>query len=96
MRYTFINNVKIDANGKRVYNIPMYPTIVPSPLDIYIQSKETDRIDLLAFKYYNDVNLWWIIAHANKIKGTMFLPPETQIWIPMDTPKILQDYKDMN
>jgi hypothetical protein len=96
MRYSYINNIKLNKNNKRVYQIPMYPEIFPSNMDIYIQSKETDRMDLLARKYYGDVNLWWIIAHANKIKGSLFLPKDTQIWIPMNINKILEDYKSMN
>jgi hypothetical protein len=29
---------------------------------------EVGRLDLIAVQYYNDPNLWWIIAHANKVE----------------------------
>lgn len=32
------------------------------------QLKETDTLDYLALKYYNDPTLWWIIAYFNDIQ----------------------------
>jgi len=54
-----------------------------SDIDIYIISKESDRLDLLAHKYYNDVTKWIYIAEANNIFGTLYIEPGTQIRIPM-------------
>lgn len=96
MRYSKLNNIKKNRRGNRVYKTPIYPKINTSSTDIYLQSKSTDRLDLLAYKYYGDRTLWWIIAHANKIKGTLYLPEETQIWIPMNITKILSDYQELN
>jgi len=36
--------------------------------DIKVRVKSTDRLDLLAFKYYGDAVLWWVIAVANDIE----------------------------
>ena len=70
-------NIKINRTleGKRVYKNIEYPSIPLSENDIYIISKNTDRLDLLAFDYYNDPNLWWVISKANpnKISKDSFL-----------------------
>jgi hypothetical protein len=29
---------------------------------------EVGRLDLIANRYYNNPNLWWVIAHANKVE----------------------------
>ena len=53
--------------------------------DIFIISKGTDRLDLLAFDYYGDSQLWWIISKANpdKVKrDSFFINPGLQIRIP--------------
>lgn len=95
-RHEYDGNKKRRTDNKRVFNSIIYPEIEESNLDVYIIGKQTDRLDLLAYEYYSDVNKWWIIAHANKIKGTMFLPEETQIVIPMNLEKIMSDFKILN
>lgn len=44
---------------------------------------EIGRMDLIAFKHYQDVNLWWAIATVNNI-GNQFLEmyPGQQLLIP--------------
>lgn len=88
--------IKRNENGKRYYKTILYPEISYSEMDIYIQGKSTDRLDLLAYQYYGDVNKWWIIAHANKIKGSLNINKNMQIRIPMNLDKILADYKKIN
>lgn len=92
----FSNNVKKDSKGKKVYRTVLYPPIQTSDFDEYIFAIQGDRLDLLAHKYYGDATKWWIIAHANKIKGTLYLPKDTQLVIPMQIDKILQDYQEIN
>jgi phage tail protein X len=55
-------------------NIPqtMIPTIRRRPLDNFDFSQAIthvyqngDRIDLLAYKYYGDPSMWWVILDAN-------------------------------
>jgi len=59
------------------------PQIEFSDQDIYIYSKVGDRLDNLAFKYYDDQSLWWVIAKANNIgKGSWILEPGKLIRIP--------------
>ncbi len=95
-RYNIINLVKKSDTGKNVYKTVLFPEIPISEDDIYIFAKQNDRLDLLAKKYYGDVNKWWIIAHANKIKGTFFLPEDTQLRIPTNINEIIQEYSDLN
>jgi hypothetical protein len=36
--------------------------------DILYQVMSNDRIDVMAYKFYGDSNLWWIIAAANDLE----------------------------
>lgn len=83
-------------DGKRVQLTTSYPTIPVSPNDVYITSKETDFLDALAQKYYRDATLWWIIARANGIAGTMIAPIGKQLRIPMNTQSVLSRFFNAN
>ena len=62
-------------DGKRVYKSVVYPPINYSEKDIFVISKEGDFLDSLAYKYYKDPSLYWIIARANNLgKGRMSVP----------------------
>lgn len=95
-RYT---NAKIDTrfDGKRVYKSVIYPVISPDDSDMYVVTNETMYLDTLAFKYYNDAGLWWIIALANNLgKGRLSVPSGIQLRIPGNLLKIMNDYKLIN
>lgn len=32
-----------------------------------VRQTDIGRLDLVAYEFYGDVNLWWVIAHANNI-----------------------------
>ena len=64
---------KIDKSGIRVYSTTYYPEISVSDSDAFIYPKEGERLDSLAYTYYNDVSLWWVIAKANGIRGKVAL-----------------------
>tara|TARA_Y100001963_G_C6748316_1_gene432759 strand:- start:119 stop:424 length:306 start_codon:yes stop_codon:yes gene_type:complete len=94
------NIKKITSNNKKPYykNIE-YPNISVSPNDIYIITKSTDRLDLLANDYYRNPNAWWIIAKANTDKiqrDSLFLNPGLQIRIPMDINLIYDNFSKLN
>lgn len=95
-RYNFSNNTKRNSFGKEVYSSILYPIIRKSASDIYIMAKDSDRLDLIAYKYYGDVTLWWVIAKANGIKGTFFVPVGMQIRIPQDIATIQYDTAQLN
>lgn len=95
-RYAFDNNTKTGDNGKTVFKSILYPQIRTSTDDIFVFTKETDRLDLIAFRYYGDVTKWWIIAQANHIRNTFFIPPGVQLRIPMNLVFIPSDTNDLN
>jgi hypothetical protein len=95
-RYSNISTYK-RWDGKNVFFTTHYPNIPVEDSDIYIVSNETDYLDTLAFKYYGDPTLWWIIALANNIgKGRMSVEPGLQLRIPMDLSNILSEYDKAN
>jgi len=75
-----------------------YPNIPLSSNDIYIITTIGDRLDYLAYSYYNDSALWWVISMANNniTKGSMFPIPGTQLRIPTDISTVLRLYNDFN
>ena len=91
------NNQIIDNEGEaRRFKSNIYPPIEKKTTDIYIISRDGDRLDLLAHKYYKDQTLWWIIASANGLGGSgLIIPPARQIRIPSDVEKILGDYREL-
>ena len=72
-------------NGRRkvAYKTTIFPKFERHETDIYIQAREGDRLDNLAYVYYRDVKLWWVIAQANHIgKGSMHVKPAQLLRIP--------------
>lgn len=89
--------LKVGENGKRVVKSIIYPTIPRSVDDIYVITTPGDRLDLLAYKYYNNVGYWWIIAQANGIgKGSLTTEPGTQLRIPADVNLIISQLSELN
>lgn len=73
----------LHAKGSRVYKSTIYPNVDRHVTDIYIDAIAGDRLDSIAYMYYEDVTLWWVIAQANGIgKGTMNVEPGQIIRIP--------------
>jgi|TARA_B110000902_G_C14016679_1_gene478667 hypothetical protein len=87
-RYTN-NETKNTNDGRRVYRSKIYPQIPLSDNDIYVATETGDRLDSLAYQYYKDASLWWIIASANNIHnaplgltdGTILRIPQNYIEI---------------
>lgn len=96
-RYKY-TNTRLETDTKREYlESTIYPKIKANDNDIYIVTQETDRLDLLANRYYGDSKMWWIIATANNINdATFYIEPGTQLRIPADTTKIMNDLTRIN
>lgn len=95
-RYIYSNVLKTNS-GNRYLSSTIYPRIKPNDNDIYIIVDGTDRLDLLANKYYQNPAYWWIIACANNINdGKMYVEDGTQIRIPNDIATILKDFEKIN
>lgn len=84
--------------GKPYYKGKSYPNIPVSESDAYVITSSEDRLDLLAYRYYNDATLWWIIAMANNnsTKGLMYPEPGTQLRIPTNLNAVLALFNDFN
>lgn len=87
---------KIDKSGIRVYQTTYYPEIKISDSDVFIMPKDGERLDNLAYKYYGDTTLWWIIAKANGIKGVAVPPLDEPIRIPGNVTNIIEKFNDLN
>lgn len=96
-RYANINEFKTQFSKKKYLGSIIYPKIKASDNDIYIVSELSDRIDLLAHKYYGDVDLWWIIAVANNLNdASLSIEPGKQLRIPSNVGQILNDLNNLN
>jgi hypothetical protein len=75
-----------------------YPNIPLSESDIYVITTSEDRLDYLAYTYYRDSELWWIISAANNnvTKGLLFPIPGTQLRIPQDISNVLSQLERFN
>lgn len=95
-RYEYIQQLKTDS-GKRYRKTVKYPTMERDSRDKYIISIQDDRLDNLAYKYYQDARLWWILARANGLgKGDLEIPIGTQLRIPYNPIKIVEEYNKLN
>tara|TARA_A100001388_G_scaffold90111_1_gene65205 strand:- start:453 stop:767 length:315 start_codon:yes stop_codon:yes gene_type:complete len=90
--------VKINKeNGSRVYGLTLYPTIPIQDGDEFIYPFDGERVETIAYKYYQDTSLWWIIAGANNIRdGGFALDPEKELRIPKNIQPILEDFRRLN
>ena len=72
-----------DNNGKRKLSTVILPVVPASAADTFIITSGLERLDKLAFDFYDDGSLWWIIADANELgKGTLIIPANTRLRIP--------------
>ena len=90
-------SVRTRFDGKLIYNSVIYPIIPQKETDIIVTARVGDRLDLLAYKYYNNKNDWWIIAVASELnQGSLHVEPGTQLRIPIEVDDIIQDYNRIN
>lgn len=95
-RYQSIRN-KNRYDGKRVYRTVVYPEIPKRADDIYVYTQQGDRLDMIAYRYYRDQTAWWVIAVANQLSaGSLFVPPGTQLRIPVNINQIYSDLETLN
>ena len=78
-RYQFTKKM----DGKDCYKTTQYPKFPRRATDLYIFSREGDRLDNLSNEFYEDPRFWWVLAEANAMAhGTLVVPPGIQIRIP--------------
>ncbi len=91
------NRDKVTKN--RFYKNIEYPTVPVDITDVYIISRYGDRLDQMAFDFYQDSDLWWIISRANPDKisrDSFYITPGKQIRIPQNINPIIEKYKTLN
>lgn len=95
-------SIKVNPlNNKRNYVNVVYPEIEKTSEDLYIITSFEDRLDLLAYQYYGDSTLWWIISQANPDKvrrDSFFIKLGVQIRIPNpdDVERFYIDFDEIN
>jgi hypothetical protein len=97
MRYNN-SEIKYTLSGKPYYKRKNYPQIPYSDSDVYVITTIGDRLDTIAYSYYNNAELWWVISVANNniTKGSMFPIPGTQLRIPTDVNSVLNLFDTEN
>lgn len=65
-RLRFAELVAVD--GFEFWDVVDLPEILAQPDDLSYTVTEVDRIDLLAYRFYQDARLWWVIAVANDLE----------------------------
>lgn len=103
-RYSNIKELRntnefVGTIGTRYYTNNTYPEVPPNENDIWVETEFGDRLDSLAFQFYNDVTLYWVISIANPNKinmGSLYLTPGTQIRIPTNVVQIVDSYNVLN
>lgn len=95
-RYSTIPTLKNDNLVSYKKHV-IYPDIPVSEDDYYVITVAGDRYDKLAYTYYSDSSLWWIIASSNPQAGSFLVPlPGIQIRIPANKQQALDLYRGLN
>ena len=90
--------IEYTSQGKRYQKQKYYPNVPLSETDDYVITTIGDRLDSLAYSYYRDSTLWWIISAANNniTKGSLFPEPGTQLRIPTNINSVISLYNQYN
>jgi hypothetical protein len=76
-RYENFFNIYTDENSFKFYNLLRNINIVPANNsvveDIYYTTYN-DTWHLISFKYYNTMDLWWLICAYNQIQNPVKMP----------------------
>ena len=90
--------IKLTSEGKRYWKQKFYPNVPLSETDDYVITTIGDRLDSLAYSYYHDSTLWWVISMANNnaTKGSLFPEPGTQLRIPTNINAVIELYNQYN
>jgi len=95
-RYKNIERIKTDK-GKNYRTNAIYPRLPETENDIYVITTTGDRYDTLAYQFYKDSSLWWVIATANNsTNGSLIPTPGQQLRIPADKTLALTLFDQLN
>jgi hypothetical protein len=96
-RYQYTTELTTTNTKRKYLSSVIYPKIKATDNDMYIISESSDRLDILASKYYGDKSYWWIISIANNLNdASLHIQPGIQLRIPSDLSAILRDFEKLN
>jgi len=82
--------VKRDADGRRKLSTIQYPKILSKNSDMIYRTRDSDTYSTLAYRFYRDQSLWWIIAKANgDFRGNIRPKLGIKLIIPTDISDII-------
>lgn len=86
------------TTGTRYQGITRYPEIPNSEDDIYVITTDGDRLDNLAYQFYGDTSLYWVIASANpdQIYNLLYPVIGAQLRIPFPVQQIINSFNNLN
>jgi nucleoid-associated protein YgaU len=70
-------NVYSDSNGQYFYNLLKNINIFPSSdseAEISYTTTESDNWYNMSFKFYGNMNLWWVIFLYNQLENPVIMP----------------------
>ena len=90
-----INRYQFTEKLSDKYLTTRYPSFPKQQTDLYIISRESDRLDLLSNEFYKDPRYWWVLAEANNLfNGSMSVPAGKQIRIPFPITDLLENLRE--
>jgi len=96
-RYDTTSNIQSAYNGTPVFGSRLYPIVQPTDTDTIYITGDTDYLDYMAYKFYNDASLWWIIAMANNLgTGRLSVKPGLQLRIPNGIEQLISQFNLLN
>jgi hypothetical protein len=96
-RYNYTTQLTTTNTKKKYLSSVIYPKIKATDNDMYIISESSDRLDILASKYYGDKSYWWVISIANNLNdASLSIEPGRQLRIPSDINSVLKEFERIN
>lgn len=96
-RYQYSETLTTKDTKKKYLESTIYPKIKATNEDIYIISTQSDRLDLLASRYYGNPTYWWIIAVANNLNdASLSIEIGKQLRIPGNVTAVINEFERIN
>ena len=96
-RYAEARIIENKRNKVKYYKRTLYPDIPEKDSDVIHNVRAGERLDLLAYKYYKDVGLWWVISRANRLDpSNIGLEASSTLRIPIDIADVVRAFRAIN
>jgi len=86
------------STGIQYQGLTRYPEIPYGEDDVYTFPVAGDRLDNLAYQFYGDSSLYWVIAAANPqiAYNLLYTVPGVQLRIPFPVDRVLSSFNEIN